>query len=147
MFTPKRDTMHLRNKPVVWVGFCLVLAMASYSWAQGQQPGSPGQQDQQHVQPTPLPSDVDPADPALPSWMRPATPPARTQPAGTPGTNPGGTTPQGENGTPNQNPGPGQTAQGTTGKGGGFTFRKDVGEVTMHATVVDPKPHPVTELA
>src|SRR5205807_3942973 len=103
-------------------------------------------QNQQHVQPTPLPSDVDPADPALPSWMRPATPPARTQPAGTPGTKPGGTTPQGENGTPNQNPGQGQTGQVTTGKGGGFTFRKDVEEVTLHATVVDQKQHLVTDL-
>src|SRR5260370_38114512 len=71
MFTPKRDTMHLRNKPFVWVGFFLVLAAASLSWAQGQQ----GSQGQQQIQPTPLPSDVDPGDPALPTWMRPAAPP------------------------------------------------------------------------
>lgn len=137
MFTPKRDTMHLRNKPVVWVGFCLVLAMASYSWAQGQQ-GSQGQQDQQHVQPTPLPSDVDPTDPALPGWMRPATQP----PAG----KNSGTTSSGTNAPTNQAPGEGQAGQVTPGKSGGFTFKKDVDEVTLHATVVDQKQHLVTDL-
>ncbi|HEV3315806.1 MAG TPA: VWA domain-containing protein [Candidatus Angelobacter sp.] len=126
--------MHLRNKPVVWVGFCLVLAIASCSWAQGQQ-GSQGQQSQgqQQVQPTPLPSDVDPSDPALPTWMRPATP--VTPPPGAKNTVPS-----------NQTPGQGQAGQVTTGKNGSFTFKKDVEEVTLHATVVDQKQHLVTDL-
>ena len=123
--------MHLRNKPVVWVGFCLVFAIASFSQAQTQQ-GSQGQQDQQHVQATPLPSDVDPNDPALPTWLRPATQPS-----------------SGANATPNQTPGAGQTGhagQVTTGKNGEFTFTKNVEEVTLHATVVDQKQHLVTDL-
>jgi VWFA-related protein len=106
-------------------------------WAQGQQ-GSQGQQQpgqQQQVQPTPLPSDVDPSDPALPAWMHPATPPPSAK-----GT---GTTP---NNTPNQAQGQGQSGQVTTGKGGGFTFRKDVEEVVLHATVLDHKQHLVTDL-
>jgi VWFA-related protein len=129
--------MPLRNNSVVTVVFCLVLAAASYLWAQGQQ-GSQGQQQpgqQQQVQPTPLPSDVDPSDPALPAWLHPATPPPSAK-----GT---GTTP---NNTPNQNQGQGQSGQVTTGKGGGFTFRKDVEEVVLHATVLDHKQHLVTDL-
>jgi len=122
--------MHLRNKPVVWVGFFLVLAAASLSWAQGQQ----GSQGQQQIQPTPLPSDVDPSDPALPTWMRPATPPPGAK----------NTTPS--NQTPGQNQGQGQSGQVTTGKNGSFTFKKDVEEVTLHATVVDQKQHLVTDL-
>src|SRR5205809_2085355 len=139
MSTPKRDTMHLRNKAFIRVGFCLALALASFSWAQGQ-PGTQGQQQpgqQQQVQPTPLPADVDPSDPALPAWMRPATPPASAKGTGaTPSPTPG----QG------QNQGQGQSGQVTTGKGGGFLFRKDVEEVTLHATVVDQKLHLVTDL-
>jgi len=34
----------------------------------------------------------------------------------------------------------------TPGKSGGFTFKKDVDEVTLHATVVDQKQHLVTDL-
>src|SRR5437016_5712213 len=139
MFTLKRDTMHLRNKAFLRIGFCLVLALASVSWAQGQ--GSQGQQQpgqQQQVQPTPLPSDIDPSDPALPAWMRPTTPP--------PTAKGGGTTPGRNNVPPNQTQGQGQSGQVTTGKGGGFLFRKDVEEVTLHATVVDQKLHLVTDL-
>jgi len=137
MFTLKRDTMHLRNNAIIRFGFCLVLALAPFLWAQGQQ-GSQGQQQpgqQQQVQPTPLPSDVDPSDPALPVWMRPATPPATAK--GT-GTTPKQTKEQGQS--------QGQNGQVTTGKGGGFLFRKDVEEVVLHATVIDQKQHLVTDL-
>jgi len=133
MSTPKRDTMRLRNNPVVTVAFCLVLAAASYLWAQGQS-GSQGQQQQgqqQQVQPTPLPSDVDPSDPALPAWMRPAAPPPSAKGTGA---------------TPNQTQGQGKTGQVTGGKSGQFTYRKDVEEVVLHATVIDHRQHLVTDL-
>src|SRR5581483_12117244 len=128
MFIRKRDTMHLRNNAVVPVGFCLVLALVCFSWAQGQQ-GSQGQQQQtpQQVQPTPLPSDVDPSDPALPVWMKPTAPPPSAK--GTP------STPGGNNASGNQTQD--QDKQVKSGKGGGFTFRKDVDEVVLHATVID----------
>src|SRR5262252_7747071 len=72
MFSPKRDTMHLHNKPVFTVFFCFLMCvlLAGSAFAL-----PPTQQSQSNVQPTPLPSDVDPSDPALPVWMRPATPP------------------------------------------------------------------------
>lgn len=128
--------MHLRNNAVVVVSFCLLLALVGFSWAQGQQ-GTQGQQQQsqQQVQPTPLPSDVDPSDPALPVWMRPATPASSGK--GTPG---------GNNTPGNQTQGQGQNGQVTSGKGGGFTFRKDVEEVVLHATVLDQRQHLVTDL-
>ncbi len=137
MFIRKRDTMHLRNNAVVPVGFCLVLALVCFSWAQGQQ-GSQGQQQQtpQQVQPTPLPSDVDPSDPALPVWMKPTAPPPSAK--GTP------STPGGNNASGNQTQD--QDKQVKSGKGGGFTFRKDVDEVVLHATVIDQKQHLVTDL-
>jgi Ca-activated chloride channel family protein len=134
MFTPKRDTMHLRNKPVLWASFCLVLVLATFSWAQAQ-PGSQGQQDQQHVQPTPLPSDVDPSDPALPVWMRPVTPASPAKNTNTP--------PSATNVPSNQQQG--QTGQVTKDKSG-FLFKKDVEEVTLHATVLDQRQHLVTDL-
>ncbi|HEV2991002.1 MAG TPA: VWA domain-containing protein [Candidatus Angelobacter sp.] len=112
--------------------------MASFLWAQGQQ-GSQGQQQQgqqQQVQPTPLPSDVDPSDPALPAWMRPATPPPSAKGPATTPTQPEGQGQQGQ----------GKNGQVTTGKGGGFTFRKDVEEVVLHATVIDHRQHLVTDL-
>src|SRR5436853_919090 len=139
MFTPKRDTMHLRNKAFIRVGFCLVLALASFSWAQGQ-PGTQGQQQpgqQQQVQPTPLPSDVDPSDPALPVWLKPATPAPSAK--GTPSTS-------GNNAPGNQTQGQGRGGEVTNGQGGGFKFHKDVEEVVLHATVIDQKQHLVTDL-
>ncbi len=66
--------------------------------------------------------------------MRPATPPPGTK----------NTTPSSQ--TPGQNQGQGQSGQVTTGKNGSFTFKKDVEEVTLHATVVDQKQHLVTDL-
>lgn len=137
MFIRKRDTMHLRNNAVVPVGFCLVVAFVCFSWAQGQQ-GSQGQQQQsqQQVQPTPLPSDVDPSDPALPVWMKPAT---------------SASSAKGNPATPGDNNAPGSQTQGrngqvTGGKNGGFTFRANVEEVVLHATVIDQKQHLVTDL-
>src|SRR5215831_4109755 len=85
MCSPKRDTMHLHNKPSFTVIFCLLfcILVAGSAFAQPQAQSSQGQHNQT-VQPTPLPSDIDPADPALPVWMRPANPtPSTTSPSTT----------------------------------------------------------------
>src|SRR5215813_7731109 len=74
--------MHLHNKPAFTVIFCLLFCILVAGSAFARPQASQGQQNQ-NVQPTPLPSDVDPADPALPVWMRPANP---TPPATSPST-------------------------------------------------------------
>src|SRR5947209_10853003 len=79
MSIPRLDTMHLRNKAYVGlvVSFLLLIALcflpaSGLIKAQAQDPS--------HPQATPLPKDVDPNDPAVPVWMRPAG----TKPAATP---------------------------------------------------------------
>lgn len=140
MFTPRRDTMHLRNKTVVGVLLLWTLAFASLSFSQTQPQtqSSPGK-----VQPTPLPSDVDPSDPALPVWARPATPPKPAQPAETAGNTPSTTTPNTL--PPDLQPEGGVVGQVTKGDKG-FIYRQRVDEVTLHATVLDRNHHIVTDL-
>jgi VWFA-related protein len=127
--------MHLRNKTVVGIVSCSVLAAAFFLGAQTTVQGPTNQQ-----QATPLPKDVDPTDPALPVWLRPAHPVAKSTPAPTPSGKP--SQPQPEAG--------GLANQGILGEvtkaGGGFTIRVRSDEVTLQATVLDQKRHLVTSL-
>jgi Ca-activated chloride channel homolog len=125
--------MHLRNKTAVGLVFCSVLAAALFLMAHAVQ----GQDSQHQPQATPLPKDVDPTDPALPVWMRPAAPVAKSTPAPNPSATP--SQPQ-----PTQ-PGRGDLGQ-VTKSGTGFSIRVRSDEVTLQATVLDQKRHLVTTL-
>jgi Ca-activated chloride channel family protein len=133
--------MHLRNKTVVGVLLLWILAFASlsYSQTQPQTQSGPGK-----VQATPLPSDVDPSDPALPVWARPAAPPKPAQPAETAGNTPSTTKPNTL--PPDLQPEAGVVGQVTKGNKGEFVYRQRVDEVTLHATVLDRNHHIVTDL-
>jgi len=137
--------MHLRNKTVIRVLFAVwLLAVATAVLGQSQQPASSGPTK---VQATPVPSDVDPSDPAVPVWARPAVPATPTQPAtaaNTPSNTPSKTQP----GTlpPDLQHEGGVIGQVTKGDKG-FVYRQQVEEVTLHATVLDQKHHMVTDLA
>src|SRR5882757_1601096 len=72
MYMPGRDTMHLRNKQAARLFLFLLLASGLFLRLQGQSNPVQPQQHQQQTPPTALPADVDPADPALPVWARPA---------------------------------------------------------------------------
>lgn len=133
--------MHLRNKTVIRVFLIWLLVYTGLPFAQGQPqtPSSPNK-----VQPTPLPSDVDPTDPALPVWARPAVPATPAQPpAAAAATTPSAT-------QPGALPPDLQRQQGVVGevtKGDkGFIYRQRVDEVTLHATVLDQRHHIVTDL-
>jgi Ca-activated chloride channel homolog len=133
--------MHLRNKTAVRVLFAFwLLAFATTVFAQSQQPASSGPTK---VQPTPLPSDVDPSDPAVPVWSRPAVPVAPAQPPATAGNAPSKTQP----GTlpPDLQREGGVVGQVTKGDKG-FVYRQQVDEVTLHATVLDQKHRIITDL-
>jgi Ca-activated chloride channel homolog len=128
--------MHLRNKAAI--GIALGLALGSILNSAGQEPAS-----SRKVVPTPLPSDINPTDPAIPVWMRPApTAAAASTPAPgkpgqpAPGAQPGAQTPAG------QEPGVNEV----TKSGDRFLYRQQVDEVTLQATVVDTKRHLVTTL-
>src|SRR5579864_3789593 len=143
MFSPKRDTMHLHNKTTFTVVFCLgfSLFLGASALARPQVPQGQPQQNQT-FQPTPLPSDIDPSDPALPVWMKPAAPASAntTKNAGTPS--------PATNVPPNQRPqqqAPGNVGQ-VTKSDRGFVFRSTVENVTLPVTVVDDKKHLVTDL-
>jgi VWFA-related protein len=134
--------MHLRNKAAIGITLGLLLGMILISASQ--EPAST-----RKVVPTPLPSDIDPGDPAIPIWMRPApsaaaaSTPAASKPGNVPsgpqapGQQPGGQPPAG------QTPGVGEV----TKKGDVFVYRQQVDEVTLQATVVDQKRHLVTTLS
>jgi len=132
--------MHLRNNTVVWVLFwVLAFAGLSFPQTQPQTPSSPTK-----VQPTPLPSDVDPTDPALPVWARPATPPKPAQPAEAAGNTPSTAKPNTL--PPDLQPEAGVVGQVTKGNKGEFVYRQRVDEVTLHATVLDRNHRIVTDL-
>ena len=133
MSMPERDTMRLRNKQVVGT-FCFILLGATSFWgAQG--PTTQPAQNQQRVQATPIPSDIDPSDPALPVWAKPAAPVAGAT-----------TTPKPVTPTPTQPAGNGTVGAVTKNSAGGFTFTTQVNEVTLSATVLDVRKHLVTNL-
>ena len=131
--------MHLCNKTVIRVFILWLLAFTGPLLAQGrpQAASSPTA-----IQPTPLPSDVDPTDPALPVWARPAVPAAPAAPAAaapTPSASKPATLP------PDLQKEGGVVGQVTKGERG-FIYRQRVDEVTLHATVLDQKHHIVTDL-
>jgi Ca-activated chloride channel homolog len=129
--------MHLRNKAAVGLAVCLfsigVLLCAGPAWVGAQESTS----SPRKVLPTPLPSDVDPADPALPVWLRPAANPAASS---TPSPSKPANVPPGQ--ASGQAPGVGEV----TKSGDRFVYRQQVDEVTLQATVVDAKRHLVTTL-
>lgn len=144
MFTQKRDIMQLRNSS--WFGLLIFIFFGalSASWAQTPAPSSQPQSQTQKVQPTPLPPDVDPSDPALPVWARPATPPPSkntgTEAEGNvPANNKPGTLPPDLQREPSQL---GQVQR--TDKG--FVLKVETQEITLRATVVDARKHVVTDL-
>jgi Ca-activated chloride channel homolog len=124
--------MRLRNKQVIGTMLFMLLGATSFWGTQGQT--APPQQNQQRVQATPIPPDIDPSDPALPAWAKPSAP----VPGATSASKP--TTPT--------NVPSGEGAVGTvTRNGNQFTIRSQVNEVTLSATVLDARRHLVTNLA
>ena len=130
--------MRLHNKAALAVVSCLLLCLCTggLAFAQPQSQPTTGQQSQA-VQPTPLPHDIDPSDPALPVWMRLGTPPASaktTQPStGQAPVNEDIVVPSGR--------------VGVVTKGEkGFGIRVQVENVTLPVTVVDERSHIVTDL-
>src|SRR5689334_19778371 len=142
MFTQKRDIMQLRNSSWFRVLIVFSIGTLSASWAQTPSNPSQPQSQTQKVQPTPLPSDIDPSDPALPVWARPATPPAAKNP--TEANPPSGTTKAGAL-PPDLQPDSGQLGQ-VRENNGKFVIRVESQEVTLRATVVDQRKHVVTDL-
>lgn len=151
--------MHLRNNTVVgprlrfsiFVSFVLIGAcLSGPSRLLAQQPATPqstGQPAQTQLHPTPLPQDIDPNDPALPLWMRPAT--AHAAASNTPAPSAKANVPPGQQPQVGQQPAPGQqqpNAPGVTKSGDRFSIRVQAEEVTLQATVVDNKKHLVTSL-
>lgn len=140
---PELDIMHLRNKRVVGVLTFLLLATTSFMGTQAQ-PTPAAAQPNQHIQPTPLPSDVDPNDPAIPTWARPATP-APTTSAAKPATT--GNVPANQPAKPVGNPiSEGSVGEVTKNASGGFVYVSRVNEVTLAATVLDARRRLVTNL-
>jgi Ca-activated chloride channel homolog len=134
MSMPERDTMRLRNKKLFGTVFFMLLGATSFWGTQG--PTTTPQQNQQRVQATPLPADIDPSDPALPAWVpkpaaaaKPAATPTKVQPGLEPG------------------PLPGTEVGAVTKNGDRYTFRSQVNEVTLSAVVLDSRRHLVTNLA
>ncbi len=138
MCSPKRDTMRLHNKTVLTI-ICFFLFCFSRTGNGLPQQPVPGQQSQS-IQPTPLPSDVDPADPALPVWMRPATPPRPVKGAPQPNTAAKAT----DADIPIVPPS-GRVGE-VTKTDRGFSIRSVVENVTLPVTVVDDRSHLVTDL-
>ncbi len=135
MSMPERDTMRLRNKKLFGTFFFVLLGATSFWGTQGQTVTP--QQNQQRVQATPLPPDIDPSDPALPVWVpKPAATAAKPTPTPTIA-------------QPGQQTGqiPGSEVGAVTRNGDRYTFRSQVNEVTLSATVLDSRRHLVTNLA
>jgi VWFA-related protein len=128
--------MRLRNKTVFGTMFFMLLGATSFWGTQG--PTTTPQQNQQHVQATPLPPDIDPSDPALPAWVPKPAATSTAKPTATPANVP-----------PGQQTGqiPGSEVGAVTKNGDRYTFRSQVNEVTLSATVLDSRRHLVTNLA
>jgi Ca-activated chloride channel family protein len=138
MSMPELDTMRLRNKRVIGTLFFVLLGACSFWGTQGT--ATPPLQNQR-IQPTPVPSDIDPSDPALPVWAKPAAP-APTTANTKPATN---VPPAQQPGQSPQQPG-GDTVGAVTRNGDRYVFRSQVNEVTLSATVLDARRHLVTNL-
>ena len=129
--------MRLRNKKFFGTMFFVLLGATSFWGTQG--PTTTPQQNQQRVQATPLPPDIDPSDPALPAWVpKPAAATTSAKPTATPANVP-----------PGQQTGqiPGSEVGAVTKNGDRYTFRSQVNEVTLSAVVLDSRRHLVTNLA
>jgi len=138
--------MHLRNNRAVEALLFVVLFTASIVGAQAKPAQNQPAQGNQQIQATPLPAGVDPNDPALPVWARPATPPpsAPSNPA-KPAT--GANVPPNQPGKPGEQPlSEGSVGEVTRDASGGFKYVSRVNEVTLSATVLDSKRHLVTNL-
>ncbi len=139
MSMPERDTMRLRNKKLFGTMFFMLLGATSFWGTQG--PTTTPQQNQQRVQATPLPADIDPSDPALPAWVpKPAATAAK--PTATPSQCATRTQPGQQTGQI-----PGSEVGAVTKNGDRYTFRSQVNEVTLSAVVLDSRRHLVTNLA
>ena len=114
----------------------MLLGATSFWGTQGQT--TTPQQNQQRVQATPLPPDIDPSDPALASLDAQASslllPSRLLRPP---------TCHQGNR----QGQIPGSEVGAVTKNGDRYTFRSQVNEVTLSATVLDSRRHLVTNLA
>jgi VWFA-related protein len=136
MFMPERDIMRLRNKLAIGTTVFMLLGATSFWGTQG--PTTTPQQNQQRVQTTPLPSDIDPSDPALPAWVPKPARTATAKPTPTPANVQPGLEPE---------PLPGTEVGAVTKTGDKYTYRSQVNEVTLSATVLDARRHLVTNLA
>ncbi|HEX3091387.1 MAG TPA: VWA domain-containing protein [Candidatus Angelobacter sp.] len=138
--------MRLRNKQIVGMIIFVLLGATSFWGSQG--PATQPQQNQQRVQATPIPSDVDSSDPALPVWAKPATPPpgaANTSHPATPGNVPA-TKQQPGHQQPEEQPLVGGQMGEVTRSGGQYVFRSQVNEVVLPVIVTDTRRHIVTNL-
>jgi Ca-activated chloride channel family protein len=140
MYMPERDIMRLRNKQVIGTIFFVLLGATSFWGTQG--PTTQPQQNQQRVQATPIPSDIDPSDPALPVWAKPAPGTANASKT-TPGNVP--STKQGQQPVEEQ-PLIGGDVGEVTKSGGQYVFKSQVNEVILPVTVTDTRRHIVTNL-
>jgi VWFA-related protein len=146
MYMPERDIMRLRNKQITGTIIFVLLGATSFWGTQG--PATQPQQNQQRVQATPIPSDIDPSDPALPVWAKPATPAPGTAKASKPATP--GNVPSTKQ-QPGQQPVEEQPLVGgglgeVTRSGGQYVFRSQVNEVVLPVIVTDTRRHIVTNL-
>lgn len=141
MYMPERDIMRLRNKQVVGTIFFVLLGATSFWGTQG--PTTQPQQNQQRVQATPVPSDIDPSDPALPVWAKPATPAPGAANVSKPAMP--ANVPPGKQPAPQQ-PGPGSTLGEVTKSDGQYVYRSQVNEVILPVIVTDTRRHIVTNL-
>ena len=137
--------MLLRGKTVVGLASNSLLVAAFFTCGPNLIPAQQSpQQGPVKIQATPLPKDIDPSDPALPVWLRPASPhPAAAAstpaPNAVPDKTPAGKQPQ--------QPAPeGTLGEVTKNASGGFVVRVRSDEVTLQATVVDPRSRLVTNL-
>jgi VWFA-related protein len=146
MYMPERDIMRLRNKHIIGTIFFVLLG-ATYFWGT-QGPTTQPQQNQQRVQATPIPSDIDPSDPALPVWAKPATPApgaaSASKPA-TPGNVPSTKQQPGQQ-QPGEEPLIGSELGEVTKSGGQYVYRSQVNEVILPVIVTDTRRHIVTNL-
>jgi Ca-activated chloride channel family protein len=139
---PERDIMRLRNNQVVGTIFFVLLGATPFWGTQG--PTTQPQQNQpQRVQATPIPSDIDPSDPALPVWAKPAPGAGNASKPATPANVPSKPQP----GQPGQPSGSNTEIGTVTRDKEGYVFRQQVNEVTLAATVVDARKHLVTNLS
>jgi Ca-activated chloride channel homolog len=139
---PERDIMRLRNNQVVGTIFFVLLGATPFWGTQG--PTTQPQQNQpQRVQATPIPSDIDPSDPALPVWAKPAPGASNASKPATPANVPSKPQP----GQPGQPSGSNTEIGTVTRDKEGYVFRQQVNEVTLAATVVDARKHLVTNLS